>query len=148
MILLQLEHLVAFYSKKLSRLHQKSSTYVKELWSVTDSIQKWRHYLLGGTFTILTDHHNLKNLLNQIIQTPEQQYFLSKLLEYSYTIIYKRGRENIAADSLSCLPSGEEEIKSNQILTLTCQPLPDWLDQLRLENQLDEWLTNMHKEVL
>lgn len=62
-ILLQVEYPVAFYSKKLSALRQKASTYAKELWTVTDAVRKWRHYLLGGIFTIRTDHHSLKNLL-------------------------------------------------------------------------------------
>lgn len=67
-ILLQSEHPVAFYSKKLSELRQEASTYAKELWAITDAVRRRRHYLLGRT-----DHHSLKNLLNQIIQTPEQQ---------------------------------------------------------------------------
>lgn len=133
-ILLQLEHPVAFYSKKLSSLRQRASTYSKELWAITDAVQKWRHYLLGSTFTIRTDHHSLKNLLNQVIQTLEQQYFLSKLLGYSYTIIYKSGRENVAADALSRLPVIGEEVSSNQLLAPSCQPLPDWLEILRKEN--------------
>lgn len=79
-ILLQVEHPMAFFSKKLSVLRQKASTYAKELWAITDAVRKLRHYLLGSPFTIRTDYHNLKNLLNQVIQIPEQQYFLSKLL--------------------------------------------------------------------
>lgn len=122
-ILLQLEHPVAFYSRKLSALRQKASTYAKELWAIADSVRKWRHYLLGNTFTIRTDHHSLKNLLNQVIQTSDQQYFLCKLLGYSYTIVYKRGRENLAADALSRRPEDEEEgINSEQMMSLVCQP--------------------------
>lgn len=44
-VLLQLEHPVAFYSKKLSALRQHASTYAKELWAITDSVRQWRHYL-------------------------------------------------------------------------------------------------------
>lgn len=35
-VLLQEEHLVTFYSKKLSVLRQKASTYTKELWAITN----------------------------------------------------------------------------------------------------------------
>lgn len=70
-ILLQEEHPVAFYSKKLSALRQRASTYSKELWAITDAVRKWRHYLLGSTFIIRTDHHSLKSLSSQVIQTPE-----------------------------------------------------------------------------
>lgn len=147
-ILLQLEHQVAFYSRKLSTLRQRASTYSKELWAITDAVWKWRHYLLGSTFTIRTNHHSLKNLLNQVIHTPEQQYFLSKLLGYSYSIVYKRGRENIAADALSQLPEEEGGVSSNQLLALSCQPLPGWLDELKKENRLDAWLTGMRQQII
>lgn len=36
--------------------------------------------MLGHSFTIHTDHKSLKELISQIIQTPEQQVYLSKLL--------------------------------------------------------------------
>lgn len=39
--------------------------------------------------------------MTQVIQTPEQQYYLAKLLGYDYEIQYKAGSSNIVADSLS-----------------------------------------------
>lgn len=129
-VLLQQEHPVAFYSKKLSALRQRASTYAKELWAVTDSVQRWRHYLLDRTFTIRTDHHPLKNLLNQTIQTPEQQYFLTKLLGYSYDIVYRKGKENVAADSLSRLPAKEEDWIKAELSLLEAKPVAEWADQL------------------
>jgi len=107
-LLQQQEHPVAFYSRKLSALRQWASTYAKELWAITDSVRHWRHYLLGQVFTIRTDHHPLKNLINQTIQTPEQQFFLTKLLGYSFDIVYRKGKENVAADALSRLPVEKE----------------------------------------
>lgn len=70
-VLLQQNHPMAYFSKKLSPLCQQASTYAKELWVITDAIWKWRHYFLGGTFMIKTDYHSLKNLLGQMIQTLE-----------------------------------------------------------------------------
>jgi hypothetical protein len=56
---------------------------------------------LGHFFTIQTDHKSLKELLTQVIQTPEQQFYLSKLLGYHYDIQYKPGNTNVVADALS-----------------------------------------------
>jgi hypothetical protein len=39
--------------------------------------------------------------MTQVIQTPEQQFYLAKLLGYSYEIIYKPGAQNKVADALS-----------------------------------------------
>lgn len=57
--------------------------------------------VLGHPFGIEIDHQNLKFLLEQKITTPLQQKWLSHLLDYDYTIVYKKGVDNIAADSLS-----------------------------------------------
>lgn len=52
---------------------------------------------LGNQFIIETDQNSLKNFLNHIIQSPNQQdiiqkYYLSKLLGYDYIISYKPGK--------------------------------------------------------
>jgi hypothetical protein len=39
--------------------------------------------------------------MTQVIQTPEQQFYLAKLLGYSYEIVYKPGAQNRVADALS-----------------------------------------------
>lgn len=100
-VLLQQEHPLAYFSRKLSKLRQQASTYSKELWALTEVVHKWRHYLLGNEFTIRTDHASLKNLLSQVIQSPEQQYFLIRLLGFTINIIYRKGKENDVADALS-----------------------------------------------
>lgn len=69
--------------------------------AITTVVRKWRQYLLGHSFVILTDHKSLKELMSQIIQTPKQQVYLSKLLGYNYFIQYKIGKSNLVADALS-----------------------------------------------
>lgn len=64
----------------------------------------WSQYLLGHQFTILTDHRSLKELMSQVVQTPEQQLYLARLLGYDYRIQYRSGKANTAADALSRIP--------------------------------------------
>ncbi|CAJ2652292.1 unnamed protein product [Trifolium pratense] len=80
---------------------QKQSAYVRELYAITEALAKFRHYLIGHKFVIKTDQRSLKSLTDQSIQTPEQQHWLHKFLGYDFTIEYKPGVDNIAADSLS-----------------------------------------------
>lgn len=103
---------------------------------------------LGITFTIRIDHHPLKNLLNQAIQTPEQQYFLTKLLGYSYDIIYRKGRENLAADALSRLPAEEGELAQKELQLLASEPVADWVDRLRFENNSDKWISEIRDQIV
>ena len=55
--------------------------------------------------------------MNQVIQTPEQQQYLVKLLGYNYTIQYRTGSGNAAADALSrVVPAGQCLILSIPLL--------------------------------
>ncbi|GJZ19340.1 ty3-gypsy retrotransposon protein [Tanacetum coccineum] len=104
-VLLQDGHPIAYFSRPLSSKLQLSSAYDREMFSITEAIQKWRQYLLGHSFSVQTDHQSLRTMVNQVLQTPSQQRWLAKLLGYDFSITYKSGRDNIAADALSRLPS-------------------------------------------
>ncbi|GKD49208.1 ty3-gypsy retrotransposon protein [Tanacetum coccineum] len=100
-ILSQDGHPIAFFSKKLSKRMQQTSAYVRELYAITEAVAKFRHYLFGHYFIIRTDQRSLRHLTEQTLQTPEQEAFLPKLLGYNFTIEYKTGHSNTAADGLS-----------------------------------------------
>jgi hypothetical protein len=100
-VLLQNDHPLAFYSKVLCPRLAKASTYIRELHAITSAVKRWRQYLLGHFFIIQTNHKSLKEILTQVIQTLEQQYYLAKLLGYHYEIQYMPGSSNIVADALS-----------------------------------------------
>lgn len=94
-------HPIAFFSKKLVPRNQKKSAYFREMLAISEAIAKFRHYLLGHKFIIRTDQKSLRNLMEQTLQTPEQQQWLHKFLGYDFIVEYKPGKENIAADALS-----------------------------------------------
>ena len=91
-----------------------ASTYARELFAIIEVVAKWRHYLLGMEFIIKIDYRSLKHLMDQVIQTPEKQQYLSKLLCFNYTIVYKHGKENIVADALSRIDEEHEDINSEK----------------------------------
>ena len=87
-------HPLAFFSKKLGVRRRSASTYHKELYAIVESVQKWRQYLLGREFVIRTDQKSLRELLQQIIQTPDQHFYIRKLMGFKFRIEYKRGASN------------------------------------------------------
>lgn len=64
-------------------------------------MSKLIHYLLEHKFIIQTYQQNVKSLLDQTLQTPEKHAWLHKFIGFDYTIEYKPGKDNKAADALS-----------------------------------------------
>jgi len=64
--------------------------------------------------------------MTQIVQTPEQQFYLAKLLGYSYEIVYKPGAQNHVADALSWIHTNV-----HQCLLIT---IPHWDFLVQLSN--------------
>lgn len=81
-LLMQEGHPLAFFSKKLGPRFMGVSAYTKEMCIIVEVVAKWRQYLLGCHFIIKTDHKSLREMCTQVIQTPEQQLFLQKLLGF------------------------------------------------------------------
>lgn len=102
---------------------QVQSTYIRELYAITEAVKKWRQYLVGRKFRVFTDHHSLKHLLTQTIQTPAQHKWVSKLLGYDFEVHYKPGKENHVADALSRM--------NQDVLLAITGPTAQWLDQVR-----------------
>ncbi|KAL3520288.1 hypothetical protein ACH5RR_018437 [Cinchona calisaya] len=98
-VLMQAGRPIAFLSQTLGPRNQRLFIYEKELLSLIKAVTKWRHYLLGSHFIIKTDHQSLKFLLEQKIITPLQQKWLTKLLGLDYEIHYRKGKENMVADT-------------------------------------------------
>lgn len=56
---------------------------------------------MGFQYIVQTDDKTLKNLMEQVVLTLEQQHYLTKLLGFGYSITYKPGKDNLIADAVS-----------------------------------------------
>lgn len=52
-------------------------------------------------FYFFIDYQSLKCRISQVIHTPKQEHYLSKLLGFLYTIKYRPSENNRAANALS-----------------------------------------------
>ncbi|KAL6222301.1 hypothetical protein ACLB2K_005693 [Fragaria x ananassa] len=88
-------------------------------------LNKWRPYLLGNAFTIMTDHKPLKNIMDQCISTPAQHKWVAKLMGYNYSIKYKADKSNTVPDVLSRKPD-------LMVIHTTSTPIFDAILQLEI----------------
>lgn len=71
-VLIQGDHPIVNFSKLFCTRMVKASIYLRELHAVTSVVKRLRQCLLRHFFIIQTDHKSLKELLTQVIQTPEK----------------------------------------------------------------------------
>lgn len=68
-VLLQEGRPIAYISKALTPKNLGLSAYKKKMLATVIAVQKWKPYLVGGHFKIITDHLSLKYLLAQRISS-------------------------------------------------------------------------------
>jgi hypothetical protein len=85
-VLSQGGHPITFFSKKMAPQMQLQSAYIRYFYAITAALEKFRHYLLGHKFILLTDQKSLKSRMSQSLQTPEQQAWLHKFFGYDFQI--------------------------------------------------------------
>lgn len=92
---------IAYASRTLNPAETNYSTIEKELLAIVWATKYFRPYLFGTKFKIITDHKPLQWLFS--IKEPNSKLvrWRLKLEEYDYEIIYKKGKNNTNADSLS-----------------------------------------------
>ena len=92
---------VAFMSRSLN----KSPAVEKEATAIIEAVRKWRHLLLRNHFTLITDQRSVSfmfdNRQRTKIKNTKIECWRVELAEFSYTIMYRPGPDNVAADALT-----------------------------------------------
>ncbi|WVZ97169.1 hypothetical protein U9M48_042724 [Paspalum notatum var. saurae] len=88
-------------SRQLRKHEANYPTHDLELAAVVHTLKIWRHYLLGNTCHIYTDHKSLKYILTQPELNMRQRRWLELIKDYDLEIHYHPGKANVVADALS-----------------------------------------------
>ena len=97
----QPEKVIAYAGRDLKPNELKYSTTEKECLALVDAVKRFSHYLEGRRFTVVTDHHSLKWLMQNQDNNSRLQRWALRLQAYDFEITYRPGRVHQNADTLS-----------------------------------------------
>lgn len=98
------EYVVAYASRTLTNAERKFSATEKECLAVLFGIEKYRSYIEGTKFQVLTDHFSLLWLHKLKDPTGRLGRWAVRLQQFDFDLIHRKGQENIVPDSLSRAP--------------------------------------------
>ena len=96
---------VAFFSRTLSATERHHPSIEKEAATIVEATRKWRHFLCGRHFRLITDQQSVSFMFSSRnygkIKNDKITRWRIELSEFSYDIIYRPGDRNVSADALS-----------------------------------------------
>ena len=98
-------HPVGFWSRSLNPAEKNYSVGEKECLAIIWAVQILRPYLERKHFDLYTDHQSLKWMMSLTDASGRLGRWRLRLLEFDFTIKYRKGAVNRIADAVSRLPT-------------------------------------------
>ena len=119
--------IISIVGRCLTETETKYTTTERELLAIVYAVNKFRYYLIGVKFLIITDHKGLEFLNSTMYHNHRLIRWSLFLQQFSFDVSYCRGADNIIADFLSRHPEGKfTEHVENKIMISTihtyCMP--------------------------
>jgi hypothetical protein len=94
---------IAFYARKMTQAERNYPIYDKELLSIHESFQEWRHFLQGGPHQVKvwSDHKSLSYFMTTKQLTRRHARWSLFFSSFDFVIMPRPGSENAQADALS-----------------------------------------------
>ena len=147
---------VAYASCKLTIAEQNYAQIQKEALGIVFWVQKFRQYLMGRKFQLITDHKLLVTIFHPNKDIPEMaasrmQRWAIILSSYDYDVKYQSSTLHDNTDGLSRLPLQEEPLEQDDSREIVCaleehqlQSLPIQASDIRVATSKDPTLLQVY----
>lgn len=112
---------ISYTSRLLNKSERNLSATDRELLGLVNALKKFRHFLIGVKFTVVTDHQPLTHLINLKDPHGRISRMLVFLMPFQFDICYRKGKKLVNADCLSRNPV-------------------DPPDKVTIDDEIDDWL--------
>lgn len=133
------KRVIAYWSKSLEKSEKNYSVTELECLAMKKAIEKFRPYLYGKKFTLVTDHEPLAKFVS--IKDPHGRVarWIFKLQQYDFDIIHQSGKKLGHVDALSRYPvkkstDNKEPLVLNQMNLFQFDQYNSYYDKLNLPN--------------
>eukprot|EP01088_Endostelium_zonatum_P009160 TRINITY_DN2235_c0_g2_i1.p1 TRINITY_DN2235_c0_g2~~TRINITY_DN2235_c0_g2_i1.p1 ORF type:complete len:1400 (-),score=292.55 TRINITY_DN2235_c0_g2_i1:276-4475(-) len=133
-ILEQDNHPIWFYSQRFTKTECRYGITERECLALVLAVKKFRQFIHGKPFTVVTDHSALKFLFENKNHVSKLMRWSLELQEYAadMTIVFKPGVTHSAPDALSREPLAKNGFK-----------LSDWFNVYEETNFVDDYADNI-----
>lgn len=109
------ERVVAYYSKRLNDAEENYTSNDRELLGLVYFLKRFRCYLEGSTFEVITDNQVLSNFLTKKNLSRRETRWLDLFAEFNLDkLTLKQGKIHVLGDALSRIPQ-ESEFKISNV---------------------------------
>ncbi|TFY76683.1 hypothetical protein EWM64_g7327, partial [Hericium alpestre] len=92
---------IAYESRRLTDTERRYSAQEREMLAIDYLLQKFRQFIEGSPILVRTDHESLKHFLTQKHLGRRLARFADNIAHFDVKIIYRPGKNQLAADALS-----------------------------------------------
>ena len=141
---------IRYDSTTLTDAQKRWSTSEQEAYAVVWALERYRPYILGTKFTVITDHKALLSLKTKNSTNRRIVRWQLLLTEYDFTIIHRKGKDNVTADYLSRFPIQSEPHPVMTVMDQNTEKLPLDMKEIKTEQakHLDDILDVQDKSLL
>lgn len=125
------ERVIAYCSRTLSRAERNYTVTERELLALIFCLEKFRMYVEGTRFKVITDHHSLLWLNNLKDPCGRLARWSVKLRQYSFDLIHRKGISHKVPDALSRISSEPLIDMEVCVMDVTSGELDPWYEELR-----------------